>query len=69
MKTIKFHTRLESDTPHLPQLQPMIGKEVEIIVVENPKANREGMERFVGSGGRDLVAPEAVNRLREISKI
>lgn len=40
MNAIRIRTRLESDTPHLPELKPLIGKSVEITVVEEePIAN------------------------------
>lgn len=34
MTMVRIHRRLESDTLHLPELQPLIGKNVEIIVQE-----------------------------------
>lgn len=32
-QAIRTHRHLESDTLHLPELQPFIGKDVEIIVI------------------------------------
>jgi hypothetical protein len=69
MNAIKIHTRLESDTIRLPQLRPMVGKDVEIIVLEQPAESRQSVERFLRSGGRHLVDAGVVKRLREISKI
>ena len=34
MNAIKIHTHLESDTIRIPELQPMVGKDVEITVIE-----------------------------------
>ena len=34
MDAIHIHTILSSDTPHLPELKPFLGKSVEIIVKE-----------------------------------
>ena len=69
MNAITIHTHLESVTVHLPELGPMVGKDVEIIVREEAPGPREGLERFLKSAGRDLVDPDAVTQLREISKL
>ena len=34
MNAVRIRRRLESDTLHLPELKPLIGKAVEIIVLE-----------------------------------
>lgn len=34
--TVRIHRRLDSDTLYLPELRPLIGKNVEIIVLEEP---------------------------------
>ncbi len=36
MKAIRIHKQLESETLHLPELRPLVGKRVEIIVQEEP---------------------------------
>jgi hypothetical protein len=36
MNAIRVRRRIESETLHLPELKPLIGKTVEIIVVEEP---------------------------------
>lgn len=41
MKTIHVRIKVESDTLHLPELRDLIGKPVEIIVVELQQATRE----------------------------
>jgi hypothetical protein len=38
MKTVKLRRVVESDTLHLPELKPFIGKTVEITVEEQPAA-------------------------------
>jgi len=38
MTAIRIHTHLDSETLHLPELRPIIGKDVEIIVVEEESA-------------------------------
>ena len=34
--TVRIHRKLDSDTLYLPELRPLIGKNVEIIVLEEP---------------------------------
>jgi len=36
MNAIRIHRKLESDTLHLPELKPLVGRNVEIIVLEEP---------------------------------
>ena len=36
MNAVRICRKLESDTLHLPELKPLIGKNVEIIVLEEP---------------------------------
>jgi hypothetical protein len=41
MGTIRIKTRLESETLVLPEIRPLIGKNVEISVTEEPKSPAE----------------------------
>lgn len=41
MESIRIRTKIESETLRLPQLKPLIGKPVEIFVVELALASRE----------------------------
>lgn len=34
MNAVRIHRKIESETLHLPELKPLIGKSVEIIVIE-----------------------------------
>lgn len=36
--TVHIHRKLDSETLHLPEIRPLIGKSVEIIVREEPSA-------------------------------
>ncbi len=36
MNAVRIRRKLESDTLHLPELKPLVGKSVEIIVLEEP---------------------------------
>lgn len=60
MSAIHIHTRLESDTPHLPQLKPLVGKSVEITVVEAMPASKfdpgHGNWDAVAQAARELIA-------------
>jgi hypothetical protein len=37
MTTIRIRRRLDSDTLHLPELRPLIGRTVEIVIAEQPE--------------------------------
>jgi hypothetical protein len=39
MSVIRIHRRIESETLHLPELRPLLGKTVEILVTEQPEAH------------------------------
>lgn len=44
MTAIRIRTRVDSETLYLPELRPLIGQEVEIIVLEEkPSGNTEGV--------------------------
>ena len=40
MNAIRVKTHLKSDSPYLPQLRPMIGRDVEIIVLEGSSGSK-----------------------------
>ena len=42
MTTVRLRRKLESETLHLPELKPLIGKTVQIIVVEEPATPASG---------------------------
>jgi hypothetical protein len=72
MNAIKIHTHLESDTIRIPELEPMVGKDVEIIVIgETPAdaAKKAGIEKFIASAGKVKVDPDALDELRRDSMI
>jgi hypothetical protein len=55
MKTIHVRTKVESDTLHLPELRELIGKPVEVLIVELAPATRE---EFYGEVGGAPETPE-----------
>ena len=58
MNAIRIRTTLDSDTPYLPELKPLIGRTVEIIVIEEVPVPLLGP----GHGNWDAVA-QAVKEL------
>lgn len=64
MTTIRVHRRIESETLHLPELKPLIGQTVEIIVHsvpgESPKEWLPGFWEKLSQGwqGETLVRPD-----------
>lgn len=71
MNAVRIHRKVESETLHLPELRSMIGKQVEIIVVEEPTpATATGDLSLLESiAGKDLVDPDALKQLRDASMI
>jgi hypothetical protein len=59
LNSIRIHRKLESDTLHLPELKPLIGKDVEIIVQEEQKPGV-----LAGTGNWEAAA-RAAQELRE----
>jgi len=69
MITIHLRKQIDSDTLHLPELKPLIGKTVEIIVREQtpttPGANP--YDGFFALAGQNVVDPDAYKQLRAAS--
>ena len=59
MNAVRIRRRLESETLHLPELKPFIGKYVEIIVQEQP------MSAVIPGTGDWEAAARAAQELRE----
>jgi hypothetical protein len=69
MSTIRIHRTLDSDTLHLPELKPLIGREVDITVTESPIADAKDWSALEDIAGKDLIDPEIVMRYREFDKL
>ena len=73
MHAIRIRTRVNSDTLHLPELRPLVGKNVEIIVLEvNPEAlpnSKSLWDDLYELAGTDVVDPNAYRALRSASMI
>ena len=57
MDDIRIHTTLTSDTPHLPELRPLVGRAVEIIVREEAPTD-DVRAAFYAELGRFPDTPE-----------
>jgi len=71
MNAVRIRRRIDYETLHVPELRPMIGKDVEIIVLEEhprgaPSADISKLRELAGNIDLDS---EAIEKLREISKI
>jgi hypothetical protein len=69
MSTIRIHRTLDSDTLHLPELKPLIGKAVEITVTEAP-AEGTGDWSALEEAARELTDYDfdLVRRYREFDR-
>jgi hypothetical protein len=75
MRVIRVRRCVESETLQLPELREFIGKEVEILVLEEPCAlpqQAEGVRDYSALAriaGQDMIDPEAYKELRAASMI
>jgi hypothetical protein len=71
MMSIHIRKHLDSETLYLPELRPLIGKIVEIIVREETPAppGISPYDAFFALAGQDVVDPDAYKRLRAASMI
>ncbi len=74
MNAIRIRKRIDAETvQHLPELEPMLGKDVEMIVLEETsefvEEPLETMETFLGDGLNHLPpTPEDLEDLREAAR-
>ena len=75
MRVIRVHRCVESDILHVPELKELIGKEVEILVLEEPSSQAKqpmGTKDYSALSqiaGLDMIDPEAYKELRAASLI
>jgi hypothetical protein len=69
MNAIRTYTRIESDTLRLPELTPLVGKDVEIIVLEDSRRPRGDLAAFFDAASDIPVEPGAIRELREASRL
>jgi hypothetical protein len=75
MRVIRVHRCVESDTLQLPELREFIGKEVEILVLEETRspsqqpAGGRDYSALARIAGQDIIDSEAYKGLRAASLI
>jgi hypothetical protein len=70
MTEIHLTQDLQSDTLKLPELQPLIGKKVEIIIrdISHQAAQADPWALLESLAGHDLVDPDAYRELRDLDR-
>ncbi|HEY1380650.1 MAG TPA: hypothetical protein VGF55_27865 [Gemmataceae bacterium] len=68
MSTIRIRRTLDSDTLHLPELRPLIGKAVEITVTETPAEPAKDWSALEAIAGTDVIDPEVYKQYREFDR-
>jgi hypothetical protein len=70
MNAIKIERHIDSETLHLPELRAMLGKNLEIIVIEKPRVTgKKNLEAFFELAGKIDIDQDAFWALREKSKL
>jgi hypothetical protein len=68
---IHLHQKLDSETLYLPELKPMIGKTVEIIIREEAEPPSvppsSSLSALLEIAGKDLIDPMAYQEIRAAS--
>jgi hypothetical protein len=72
MTAIRIRRTLDSDTLHLPELRPLIGKAVEIIVLAESPAEAAPPDKdwsaLEAIAGKDLIDPELIEQYRAFDR-
>jgi hypothetical protein len=70
MQFIRVHRQIDSETLHLPELRPLVGKIVEITIREEDPAERSGKDwqPLIDAAGKDLIDPDVYARFREFDR-
>jgi hypothetical protein len=69
MTTITIRKHLDSDTLHIPELEPLLGKDVEITITEQAGRSPANLLEALESFDHMPVDPEAIEELRRTSMI
>jgi hypothetical protein len=69
MNAVRIHTRIDSETLNLPELRPMIGKQVEIIVMEEPAQtmSEHNLAVLDEIAGKIDLHWDAIEKFRDVS--
>lgn len=67
MSVIHLTQEVESETLHVPELRPFIGKKVEITIreVEQPTSPTNGWDALMALAGQDLLDDKVIMEYRE----
>lgn len=72
MATITIRRTLDSETLHLPELRPMLGKTVEIVVREDkpsePTSIPDRWKALAEAAGRDLIDPDYYEKYKALER-
>ncbi|MGH7202334.1 MAG: hypothetical protein ACREJB_17145 [Planctomycetaceae bacterium] len=68
MTAIRIRKRIDSETLHLPELRPLIGKTVEIVVREESTETEKNWGPLLDAAGQDLVDPNVYKESREFDR-
>ena len=71
MSIIHLTQQIDSDTLHLPELRPLIGKQVEITIREISRPAADSPDHWAALeavSGKDLVDPDVCMAYREFDK-
>ena len=66
--TVVLRQHLDSETIHVPELRPLVGKDVEITVRELTQAESASMDRWqplIAIAGQDLIDPAVFQDYRD----
>jgi hypothetical protein len=70
MEAIRYFTRVQSDTICIPDLKDLLGRDVEIIVIDNQKkAPEQGLGPFFSLAGNIDLDEETITGTRQDSMI
>ena len=69
MRTIRLTRHIDSETLHLPELRPLLGRDVEIIVIENGKAAAEEDQFWHNVSLDELAAAQGINAPQPLDRL
>jgi hypothetical protein len=70
MQVIRVQRQIDSETLHLPELKPLLGKTVEITIREEYSAaiSEKNWQPLIDAAGKDLIDPGLYKRYREFDR-
>ena len=71
MNAIRIHTQLDSSLLTLPEVQPLLGKQVEMVIYEQVSripATEQDWANFFATADGELLDPELIKAYREFDR-